>query len=346
MKLVKPLVAALICGILFVPAVAKAAKDAENNAAVKAGSPPTPGGSSQCHAIARLFDTTICREQLAPYEFDKQRFGSPNAKIDPRVVAQQNTLLRRAIWHAGLVRKFGDKAAPPTTDEIEAFRKGFNQSMDSSYEADRKTADYIKNFLDKYTYSPENEARLRQLLDVTQASLKLYSERQQHTHALPQEYQFVVDTAERAIARNMLTEWKNDKILYEHYHGHITLVAGNVLPIDAYKEFIKYIREEGKLAILDPQYATVMEDLDKLLSEKHEYLPGSSDIAKKYFMAPDWQFSLANSSSRFKDLQEQVAKIPNLGPKTGADVKEPDLIGKQSIPSPSAGSPNDSQKKN
>lgn len=331
MKRSKNLVAIIACGLLAFPAPAQAANERGGKTKTTTSAPASEA-SPECHAMAKLFEITICQEQLSPHAFNKKRYSSPNAKQDPQEFMLQMTLLRRAIWQTALIHKFGDAAAPPTMEEIDNYRKGFNQSMDASYEADRKTVDYIKSLLDKYTYSAENEQKLKQLLEVTQSSLKLYSERQQHTEGLPKEYKFVVDTAERGIARNMLTTWKNDKLLFNAYRGHLALTAGNVVPVDAYKEFLKYIRVDGKLTISDPQYATVLDEIEKMVNESHDYLPGGDEIAKKYFTSPDWQFSLANSSARFKDLQDRLAKIPNRGPKTDADVKEHELIGKQSEP--------------
>ncbi|HTK85897.1 MAG TPA: hypothetical protein VL625_12510 [Patescibacteria group bacterium] len=347
MKLVKSFIATVVCGVIAFSIPVHAAKEGTEKAKPAAAASQAEK-DTDCHAMAKVFDTTICREQLNLGEFDKKRAEGPNGKADPRQIAQVTAALRNAIWQNALIHKFGDAAAPPTMEEVDTFRKGFDQTMDSSYEADKKTVDFIQSLLDKYSYTPNNEQKLRQLLDITQASLKLYSERQQHTQTMPKEYQFVVDTAERAIARNMLTTWKDDKILYNTYHGQLALLPGSVVPIDAYREFLKYIKDEGKLTILDPQYANVMEDLEKQVSQKHDSLPASDDIAAKYFTTPDWQFTLANSSSRFNELKAHLESIPNLGPKPGAQVDESELIGKQShpgsaLPAPAAGSPNQNQ---
>ncbi len=333
MKPVKLVIATIICGVFALPASARAAQE---SAAKPAAAAPQAEKPADCHAVAKVFEVTICREQLAVNQIGKKHPDDPNAKPAPQEIAQQTVALRNAVWQTALMHKFGDAAAPPTMEDIDAYRKGFDQTMDSSYEADRKTVDFIQSLLDKYVYAPENEEKLRQILNVTQASLKLYSERQQHTQTLPKEYQFVVDTAERAIARNMLTTWKDDKILYEAYHGRLALLPGGVVPIDAYAAFLKYIKDEGKLTILDPQYANAMGVIETQVSQKHNYMPADDEFAKKYYTRSDWQFSLANSSDRFNELKAHLESLPNLGPKPGANVKEEELIGKQSRPPVSA----------
>ena len=241
-------------------------------------------------------------------------------------------MIKAVVWQRALIHKFGAAALTPTDQEVDEYRAAFNDSMQKSFEADRKTADLVDGLLAKNNYTAENEKKLRRLLDAAQLSLKLYGERQQHTETLPKEYHFVVDTAERQVARNMLTSWKSDKVLYDAYGGHLLVTNVGVAPLDAYVAFLKYIREDGKLEIVDPVYKDLLKETEDFTAAKHPEMGGSGEVAKKYFSSPTWQFSLGNKDDRFKGLKKQLEKIPTQGPKEGANVPESEMVGKQSKP--------------
>jgi hypothetical protein len=296
----------------------------------------TPAAPVVCHPVVKLFGEPVCREEAKLEPVDESQFPN-NSTVRRELLMQQGqinnmAMIKAIVWQKALIHKFGAAVLTPTDQEVEEFRTAFNDSMEKSFEADRKTATLLANLLAQNNYAPNNEKTLRRLLDAAQLSLKLYGERQQHTDALPKEYHFVIDTAERQVARNMLTSWKSDKALYDAYGGRLLVTDEGVVPLDAYIAFLKYIREDGKLEIIDPAYKDFLKEAEDYAAAQHQEMSSRGEVAKKYFSSPTWQFTLGNNSDRFSDLQMQLKKITTLGPKEGVNAPESELIGKQSRP--------------
>jgi hypothetical protein len=324
---------ALIGSLIWLqPGVSALAGDPPPASAAAPAAPAPP-----CTPVVRMFGQPLCRELLKMDNTDLARYLKSLPEDQRKLIEEQARLgnmrkVKAVIWQQALVKKFGIKAISPTDEEIDTYRSNFNNSLDKSYIADRQTVDLLQGMLAKNVYSKANETKMRRLLEAATMSMKLYGERQQHTEAIPKQFQYLTEATERMTARTQLVSWKSDKILYDTYGGRLVPTDTGVTPIDAYAKFLKYIREEGKLEITDDEYKDVFRETEEFIAAKHEISPEDESVATQYFTNPSWQFNLSNNEKRVEDMKRDLDKIPVLGIKDGAAIDEKDLIGKQSKP--------------
>lgn len=268
-----------------------------------------------CTAIATLFEQVLCREALRlddPAMADSMGKLSPEQKQEFRDKAWQRNLrkVKNMIWHHALLQKFGEESLTPSEKDIATFQEGFRQSMADSYKADIETKKMIEQALQEHSYQPKHDKTMRDLLQAVTMSIKFYEQRTQHTESLPTDYQFISENAERQIAEKMVTNWKADKLLHDAYGGRLAMMKDGPVPVDAYRAFLAYIRDEGALNILDPDFQDALKETDDFVKQPPKILPDTDPIAQYYFNSPHWAFNLSNNKDRLKKLESWIQSLP------------------------------------
>lgn len=285
--------------------------------------PSSPHAETKpCDVMAVIFDQPICREEFLPADttFIETLDVPPEQKqtMKDQLAGRNRHRMEVVMWQKALESKFGAKAITPTDKEVEEFSKALTASMQTSYEADKQTVEYIKGVLAAKKVEGKNAADLEAIQKQAETGIRFYEQRQKQTEALPEEYKFVAGTAEAEIARNMVGRWKADKMLYETYKGRLALGADGPQPIDAYAELLKYIDEKGKMEIKDPAYKDVFKEMRDFAKVAEGPIPGNGEVNRNYFTTPTWQLTLSNNSDRVKELKKWVESLAN-APAPGAD---------------------------
>jgi hypothetical protein len=255
--------------------------------------PPQP---PPCELLATISGEKICKGALFPNAENQaeQAMAKQPEQVEGR--------LYRAIWMNALIHKFGKTAIEPTAAEETSYRDHFTKSMASSNEADKKTLAMLQDYLARRAFKPEDKTKIEGLEQTVQASVKIYQQGIDHGGAMPEQFRFITDIAERELSHDMLESWKGDKTLYDAYKGGLYASNQGVLPLDAYKTFTAWIEKDGNLTIADPAYKNVLEDTLAAQEKRSSKLDPADPLAKNFFSSPEWQFTLSNNDDR----QEQV----------------------------------------
>jgi len=247
-----------------------------------------------CTPAAKVFEKTICREEVitekAHIEAIRQQYEEQGLDSEEALKTRSLDRMRDIIWDAALTHKFGEGALAPKPEEIEFFSTAFRASLDTGHKKNVEAAEKIKGMLALGTYEGEKERQLRSLLTQLETSIAFYEERESYKENMPPEFHQMVSEAERGLAETMMRNWKTNKALYETYGGRLAMRDGAVEPIDAFKKFLGYIRETGKLEIIDPEFKDVFREIE-LAASSATILPESeAALYKNYYSSPQWQF--------------------------------------------------------
>lgn len=229
---------------------------------------------SPCTAAVRVFEKTICREDITVEEEHisaiKQQFEDQGLDSDNAIKSRGLERLKDMIWEDALHRKFGQDTLEPTTSEVMTYSKAFKDHLIKSHEENIKTITKVENMLAIGGHSTEDEFRLRNLLQSLQTSITFYEEREKYNRNMPPEFHAMVQEAESEIARTVIRQWKNDKALYDAYGGRVVAGPTHPVPVDAYKKFLDYIRGDGALTVLDPEFEDVFAAQESFINGPHE----------------------------------------------------------------------------
>ena len=133
-------------------------------------------------------------------------------------------------------------------------------------------------------YNGQEKIKLANLLQTLETSISFYEERENYKQDMPQEFHDMVLEAERGLAQTMIAQWKADKALWDAYGGRVIFQQGALEPVDAYKKFMAYIRQEGKLEIPDPQFGDVFGIMERYIaSNNNVYLAPDDPAVTDYF---------------------------------------------------------------
>ena len=246
-----------------------------------------------CTPIVRVFEKTICREEVATeqahIEAIRQQYEDQGLDSDEALKTRSVERLRDIIWTTALERKFGAQVLEPRPEEVELFSKTFRESLVRSHNENLKTAARIEELLESGKYNEDQQRKMRSLLQSVKTSIAFYNERENYKENMPPEFHDMVAEAERGLAETMMRNWKINKALYEEYGGRLALREGAVEPVDAMGKFLGYIRETGKLAIIDPAFKDVFREMEMFIAGPHEPLPGDGQFSQ-FYSSPQWQF--------------------------------------------------------
>ncbi|MDH3637300.1 MAG: hypothetical protein OES09_02405, partial [Gammaproteobacteria bacterium] len=92
--------------------------------------------------------------------------------------------------------------------------------------------------------------------------------------------------SKRKSSERWVADWKMNKALFEKYGGRVIFQQAGIEPIDAYRDYLKDIKEKGGLKILKPEYADVFDDFERYLDMGHNYLSEPGDT---FFSRPYWE---------------------------------------------------------
>ncbi len=101
--------------------------------------------------------------------------------------------------------------------------------------------------------------------------------------ALPAE----TSTQARDNAAAQIAAWKLRRSLYAQYGGRVVVQGTDYEPVDAYKRCLEDLVAAGDIAIRDPAYAGVLNDLDRYLTTRRNF--ATDEDAKNYFASPWWE---------------------------------------------------------
>lgn len=298
MRVLIPIIAACLFSFSALPAVAAEQK----------GKSEKP-----CEALALLFGEPVCRgdfqEQTSKF-LDATHV--PQEKR-PELLEQMRNHNRKQmldiLWNRALAKKFGSDAMTPADEEVTRFAEGFRKTLETSYDADKKLVAWLRETLAKNSFEDSARTHIEDIIGAAETGIKFYEERKKQIAALPKEYVFITESAEKEIARGMVARWKADKVLYDTYGGRLAMGTGGPLPVDAYRKFLEYIDADGGFKANDPAYQDIFADV-RALGGGAETLPPDSDVYKNYFADPTWQFTLSNSDRRLEDLRKWIDTLP------------------------------------
>ncbi len=267
-----------------------------------------------CKPVAVLFGEKICLSRIEPdpvhIEAMKEQYKTQDLDPDDGLGKRNRQQLKSILWEKALEHKFGAEAIKPTVEEVLKYAEAFKGAMVSSYEADKKTLSLINELLVKNNYSPENMEEINNILRVTEMSVNFYEQRQKQKESMPEEYRFMAEKAEYQVAEAMVQDWKINKLLYDAYGGKIIFQQAGLEPLEAYADFLKYIKEDGELKILNAAYQDTFGEMDQYLAMGHNVLPDNEkDMYGNYFSTPYWQFQLSNNMERFEDVKSWLLSL-------------------------------------
>jgi|GEM_PF-4137320 len=274
----------------------------------------TAHADNGCDPVATLFAQTLCRQDFREETTDYLDAMKVPTDQRPVMIAQIEQRNRRQVmdllWQLALAQKFGAEAITPDEKTIERFQSHFHASMDASYAADKQAVIYLRDILEKNTFDEDVTAQIKDIVKAMETGIHFYEERERQIAALPADYTFVTKSAESEVSRGLIRHWNADQLLFKTYGGRLIMGQNGPEPVDAYKDFLAYIEENGNFEAQDPAYSDIFAEIRQHINTKEEPVPTDSDMYKYYFTDPTWQFSLSNSENRLDDLRKWIEGLP------------------------------------
>ena len=241
-----------------------------------------------CTLAARVFGKEICLNDVAieQEQIDSIKKESGDQGLDSGEALREKTLerLKEKIWNVALSHKFSSDILEPTAEELDLYNKAMKNSLEENYRKNRQTAEKVEKMLAQGRYNGQEKIKLANLLQTLETSISFYEERENYKQDMPQEFHDMVLEAERGLAQTMIAQWKADKALWDAYGGRVIFQQGALEPVDAYKKFMAYIRQEGKLEIPDPQFGDVFGIMERYIAiNNNVYLAPDDPAVTDYF---------------------------------------------------------------
>lgn len=103
---------------------------------------------------------------------------------------------------------------------------------------------------------------------------------------LTKEEQSQVREMREAMARELITQWRINRSLYDEYGGRVIAQQFGAEPLDAYREFLEAQQQAGAFTINDED---MRQYFWKYFRDEsiHDFLP--ADMAAKAFSTPPWE---------------------------------------------------------
>ena len=219
--------------------------------------------------------------------------------------------LRDVIWRRALVRRFGATALTPKEADVAALQKILGSQLQDNYNADLQIVALIHRLLEKNVYLPVHQEHLRRILQGAERSVHLYAARQQAEASRPAAYQFITQAAETKLARQNLTRWQADKLLYSAYGGKVVQADAAFEPVAAYGRFLDYITKDGALRISAPALQGAMQPVAD--AAKGSAAADNPALDALYFGDPLWRYTYIGGGRRLELMRQMLLNIPTVG---------------------------------
>ena len=261
---------------------------------VNAQSPEVSAPEEACDPIARYFEKVICKEEITPerqhIDAIKQQFEDQGMDSDEAITHRSRERLKEIIWNEAIDRLFGKNAIEPTVQETMDYRNSFSRSLDDSHQENLVSLEKVQGILESGEYEAKDEAKLKLLAQTLKTSIAFYEEKKKQSENMPPEYHQMVIETEEKLATTMIRNWKTNKALYDSYGGRVVLEQGQPVPLDAYKKFLEYIRQEGDLYIMHQDYENLFARLERYEKAGYRIQPADPDGKfDSYFKLPPWK---------------------------------------------------------
>lgn len=302
----------VFCMVLFFlslpgPANARAAPTPDTTSDTAPNTVPTAPETASCTPVAHIYGDTLCHEQLGPQQGHDALPVPPPGEGGPPA-EQQRRILRDSLWHRALTEKFDEADIMPTEEDITLLRTRIQDSMTARHDADRLTALYLTDLLEKNKYHPEDAQALRELAQASALSARFYEDQQQRKAELPPEYAFLTTETEHQIALTMLLTWKGDRALLAAYGGRLIRTPTGLTPVDARRAFIRHMETDGNMTILDPAFADIFVQEAAFLQKlpdtpQTEIISPDTPLYKSFLSDPGWRFPRDETARRMEKLR-------------------------------------------
>lgn len=250
---------------------------------------------AECDVVATVFKETICQSDITLPGFSNSNRKPP----DPaRLKKTEKLRLGQNIRAIAAKHLLGKDSYTPTSKEVDGYANFLQSSMVRHDRDNQETIDTIEQLLQTYQYSDRQRKSFEQTLAVYKRSMAQSGKiaegntrrdedmrRRFGEDAVKEMYQRF-KTSKRRISERWVASWKMNKALYGKYGGRIIFQQAGIEPIDAYRDYLRDIREIGGLKIHKPEYMDVFDQFERYLDMGHNYL---NDNKEKYFGRPYWE---------------------------------------------------------
>ncbi len=258
---------------------------------------------AKCDEVARVFDVTICHEEIAIPKINRAGYEMP----DEQHKKQENARLLAKIRQIAIEKTLTKESYIPTEDEVMSFVEFSEKSKELASKHNQELINFIEGLLKKNRYNARNQQQLESALATYKISVQMEKKRKEGDRlrdedmrkrfgeeAVQQMHARLKETPKK-IAKQWVSAWKTNKALFEHYGGRVIFQQAGIEPIDAYKNLLSDMKIKGKLQVLNPVYKDVLTEFERYLAMGHNTL---SESGEHYFNRPYWQTNDLEKSHR------------------------------------------------
>ena len=250
---------------------------------------------ARCDVVATVFNQAICRSDIALH--DKK--PGANAPSDPgRRLRLENIRLGHKIRAIAAEHLLPKSSYTPTQEEVDTFEKFSARSAARKTRDDEEIIATAKQLLTTYEYDERIRQSLENTITTFKRSIELSKDLAEGNKIRDEDMQERLGgesvvrlhqrlkQSKRKSSERWVADWKMNKALFEKYGGRVIFQQAGIEPIDAYRDYLKDIKEKGGLKILKPEYADVFDDFERYLDMGHNYLSEPGDT---FFSRPYWE---------------------------------------------------------
>ena len=250
--------------------------------------------AAECDRVALVFNEVVCQKDV------EIQFKTTNKSPLPqeRLHEMQRMRLSQRIREISAGHLLDQGAYTPSDDETKRYIL-FQERFEARHSQQTKELiATIEHLLATYKYSSANLKRLEDALAIYRRSAEQKTRMEESNKKMIEDMRsrfgeeaverFHKQTKERRwkMSEQWVGRWKMNKTLYEKYGGRVIFQQAGIEPIDAYRAYLKDIREKGRLKILKVEYSDLFSEFEKYLDMNHHYL---NENGGKYFRQPYWE---------------------------------------------------------
>jgi len=280
-----------------------------------------PGLSrAQCDVVANVFNQTICQSDI-DIALPAKGAGADAVPDSDRRLKLEKLRLGHKIRSIAAEHLLPTSSYTPTREEVDIFEQFNARAAARQTRDDEEMIATAERLLMTYKY----DERFRQSLETTITTFKRSIElskqlaednkirdadmRERFGEESVVKLHQRLEQSERKSSERWVASWKMNKALFQKYGGRVIFQQAGIEPIDAYRDYLKDIREKGGLEVLKPRYADVFDEFERYLDMGHNYLNEPGDT---FFDRPYWETVDLDAEQR-KRIEELKA-IPHKRP--------------------------------
>lgn len=275
-----------------------------------------PGLSyAQCDLVATLFSQSVCLSDIAS---PGNGGGASDSINQEERVKREKIALMDKIRAVAAEHILSQESYNPTRQEVDVFEEFMARSVARKSRDEQEIVATAEQLLNSFEY----DVRLRKSLENTIATFRQsiqLSERIAEEDKIRDEgmrkrigaeslvgFKRQLRKSRRRSSELWVARWKMNKALYDKYGGRVIFQQAGIEPIDAYREYLKDIRQKGDLKILKAVYLDVFDEFERYLMMDHNYL---SEPGDRLFERPYWETTDLEAIQRARI--EQLRAIPH-----------------------------------